>query len=233
MSKDICEQCENQYERVTTHWARSSSCSHPDLSYHQKQIITGTLMGDGIIEKDFNRNPSLVVRTITPNYLKHIDEKFGLLGTGVSACRTAEEGAKSARSSGIDKDANAENYSKLYRWASVNHPDLHEFHDWYSTGQKVWPEKISLTPTVLKHWYCCDGHYDNREYNNRIKIAMSNEIENKKKIKSMFRRSDLPEPSNYTKYGHIEFTVDSSKYLWEYMGEPLPDFDYKWPDRYQ
>jgi len=104
----------------------------------------------------------------------------------------------------------------------------------------VWPEDIELTPTVLKHWYCGDGHWHNSEANNCISIAMANEISNTNKIDEIFRNVGIQAPSNYSsserKGGsftcNADFTVEQSKELWEYMGKPLPDFEYKWPERY-
>jgi len=70
---------------------------------------------------------------------------------------------------------------------------------------------------------------------------MANEIENTEKVGQMFENVGLPSPSNYNiserKDGsetcNAQFTVDQSKELWEYMGEPLPDFEYKWPRRFR
>jgi len=100
----------------------------------------------------------------------------------------------------------------------------------------VWPEKIELTPTVLKHWYCGDGNWNNGSCNNSIQISMANEKENTDKITQMFINVGLPAPSNYNISGKrcaAQFTVEQSKELWEYMGEPLPDFEYKWPEQYR
>jgi len=236
---DVCLQCGNEYQRVATHW-NQSSCKRQSFTDHQKEIITGLLMGDGSINKS-NNNPRLECNMISPNYLKYIDNKFGIFGNGVSLTKTAEENAKEKRDSGFSPNAKEENYSDVYRWESMSHPELQEFSEWYSTGTKVWPSDIELTRTVLKHWYCGDGHWDNSGTHDRIKISMANEVENTDKIDQMFENVGLPSPSNYniserkdgSKKCDAEFTVEQSEELWEYMGEPLPDFEYKWPNQYR
>jgi len=237
--ENVCHQCGNEYQKIGSHWSQSSSCSHPSFTDHQQEIITGLLMGDGCIYTG-NRNPYIIVKMISPNYLEYIADEFGILGGDVALKMTAAENAKAKRDSGFRPNANAENYSDMYRWQSMAHPKLQEFADWYNSGKKVWPADIELTPTVLKHWYCGDGCWYNNYGHNRIIISMANEIDNTEKVDQMFRNVGLPAPSNYniserkdgSKTCNAEFTVDQSQQLWEYMGEPLPDFEYKWPERF-
>jgi hypothetical protein len=205
------------------------------------EVATGLLMGDGWI---YNKEGTPGIRSdmISPNYLKHIDSIFGFFGNGVTFKKTAEESAKQVRErSFMGSDAKAENYSDIYAWHSMCHPDLEELSSWYREGEKVWPSNIEITPTVLKHWYCGDGVWNNRNSHNHISIAMSNELGNEQKVDNMFQSAGLPAPSNYNtgerRDGSISmgavFTVEQSKELWEYMGKPLPDFEYKWPEEYK
>lgn len=234
---EICTHCGNEYQRIANHWSQSSDCSHPSFTDHQREIITGLLMGDGHISRKDSPNPRVQCNMISENYLQYIDEKFGVFGNGVYLGRTAEESAKQVRERGFNPDAEAADYSDAYMWRSMSHPELQEFSDWYSTGEKVWPKHIELTPTVLKHWYCGDGNWNNSGTNNNIRISMSNEVENTDKVDQLFEAAGLPSPSNYNiserkaggKRCDAVFTVDQSQKLCQYMGEPLPDFEYKWP----
>jgi len=192
-------------------------------------------MGDGCV-KQSSRNPNLSVAVIEQDFLKYISEVFGVLGNDVRLMRSSEESAEQNRVSKFSPNAEADNYSDLYEWKTVNHPELLEFRNWYSSGKKVWPD-INLTPTVLKYWYCCDGTYDTNNLQNRIILYMSNEVDNTEKVNNMFTKSGLPKPNNYMiserESGHIhchaQFTVSQTQELFRYMGEPLPGFEYKWP----
>jgi len=237
---DVCQQCGNEYQKIGTHWShQNSSCSHPSFTDHQREIITGLLMGDGSINTG-GKNSYIRVEMISPNYLEYIAKEFGVLGGEVTLKMTAAENAKAKRNSGFGPNAKAENYSDVYLWSSTSHPELAEFAGWYRNGKKVWPADIKLTPTVLKHWYCGDGHWDNCGSRNSIKISMANEIDNINKVDQMFRNVELPAPSNYdvrerndgSKKCDAQFTIEQSKELWEYMGNPLPDFEYKWPKQH-
>jgi len=237
---DVCPQCGTEYKMVAQHW-NCGSCERPSFTDHRREIITGLLMGDGTINRSSDGNPLLQCEMISPNYLKYIDGEFGIFGHGVSSAKTAEENAKAKSDSEFRPNAKADNYSDVYRWWSMAHPELQEFAEWYSTGTKVWPSNIELKPTVMKHWYCGDGTWHNHGSHNRIKIGMANEVENTEKIDKMFENVGLSSPSNYAiserKDGSMncvaEFTVEQSKELWKYMGEPLPDFEYKWPEEYK
>jgi len=206
---DICDGCGNEYKSIGKHWCRSD-CDYPNITYKQHQVITGLLMGDGYVES--RNTPRLRATMVSNNYLQYLENLFGKLSNGV---KLSEKGN--------------EKYQDKYTW-SISHPSLQKYRDWYNSGKKVWPEDLILTPTVLKHWYCGDG----TKHRNTIVIAMWNENERTKKVSNIFERSGLPSPSNYNinqekSVCDAQFTVDQSKELWKYMGEPLPDFEYKWP----
>jgi len=130
-----------------------------------------------------------------------------------------------------------ENYSDMYVLYSRTLPELEKF-DWYGSEGKVWLKNIKLSPIVLKHWYVNDGYYHKSNAADHIGISISNEVGNIDKINNYFSNVGLPTPSNYTTTKQskndnlkcdLQFTKSDSKILWDYMGKPLPDFEYKWP----
>lgn len=233
---DECPGCGDKFQALGQHW-RYSPDHRPSLSEEQREIITGSLMGDATLNRQ-SKNPRLVIGMVTKEYLEWLDEKFGVLGTGVHLKHTARESAELDIESGFRPNASHESYSDLYVWKTRNFPSLLEW-NWYKTGKKVWPDDIDLTPTVLTHWYVGDGHFQVRsERNNRIQICMSNESDNTKKVSSYFESAGLPAPSSYNTYprdnSHVgcsaQFTVEASKELFDYMNEAPPGFEYKFPD---
>lgn len=171
-------------------------------------------MSDGSIERG-SKNPTLSFGMTNERYLEYLDDLFGVLGTGVK-----------------ERERQSDNWETLYWWNTRRHPDLTEYEHWYDSGKKVWPSDIDLTPTVLKHLYAGDGSWSNKNGSDHIRIAMWNEVDNTDKVDDMFKRADLPAPMNYsitdTSCTAI-WSVSQSRQLWEYMGEPLPGFEYKWP----
>jgi hypothetical protein len=243
--KVFCEQCGSEYSRIGTHWSTSAVCEYPNLDKEVKEILIGLLMGDGNVGSKSAKNSNIHCSMISKNYLKFLDDKFDWLSTGVSLKRSSKESAEIAKSSGFSPKAKNENYSDIYTLCTRSHPFITNLSDWYSSGNKVWPKDIELTPTVLKHWYCGDGSINRSGKNSspRIIISMANEYGNSSKISNYFKNVGLPEPSNYTSWqtGHwndnknfdAQWTVEESKELWNYMGNPLPDFYYKWPEGYR
>jgi hypothetical protein len=235
-----CPECGDEYTNLAQHWHYSPS-HRPELTQKQLEITVGSLMGDGFIKSSSNKNCYLRITMISPNYLKHVDDVFQSLGTGVKLHQTAAKSAKANRNTGFSPNAKKENYSDLYVWKTRCHPKFNEFREWYASGKKVWPENIKLTPTVLKHWYVGDGCYQNYGTSNYMEISMSNEVENTKKVSQYFTNVGLPEPSKYTVFERegggknctARWSVEDSYTLWKYMGEPLPDFEYKWPEKYR
>jgi hypothetical protein len=201
-------------------------------------------MGDGSLF-DTSGQSYLRVKMISNNYLEWLDNFFGILTTGVVKKLSAEENAKQNRDSGFSPNADARDYSDVYELRSRSHPKLTELSKrWHKGGKKVWPSNVEITPELLRHWYVCDGYFDDKSSHRRIVISMSNESENTDKITQMFSNSNLPTPSNY-KFGTTEYygeqrtkcdavwTRRDSELLWQYMRGPLPDFEYKWPVEYR
>jgi hypothetical protein len=196
------------------HWSHEPS-HRPDISQHQHEIIVGVLMSDGSIERG-SKNPTLSFGMTNEEYLNYLDSVFGVIGTGVKK-----------------RDVDNDNWNQLYWWNTRRHPDLSQYEDWYHSGEKVWPPDVELTPTVLKHLYVGDGSWANKNGSNHIRIAMLNESDNTDKVDDMFERAGLPAPMNYSKsdtHCTAIWSVEQSKELWEYMGDPLPGFEDKWPN---
>lgn len=226
-----CHDCGKWYKKLGTHWSQST-CSYPEVSKRCLDILTGVVMGDGWVDRDKN-HCRVCVSVTRKEYLDFLDKELGVLSCGVSLSKTSKESANlSGGSESHHKD--------IYRLTSICHPQFDKFGKWYSSGKKVWPKNIKLTPETLKNWYCCDGHYKNSSNDNYITISMSSEKKNRKKVKKYFSQSNIPEPKfnigkNTINGKEIDkciarWTVDESKELWEYMGEPLPGFEYKWPE---
>lgn len=226
MCSDVCKSCGKKYDRIGTHWSRSS-CDYPKLSNFQHEVVAGVLMGDGYIN-DNNKNPRLQVNMISKEYLRYLDEIFPVVGTGVSLKRTGKENASLSRQSDFFSTVNEEEYNDQYRWQTLTNPAFDEYKGWYDSGEKVFPDNVNLTPTTLKHWYCCDGSLCKRGSYYRMKIAISNEFDNKDKIRTLFTDSGLPEPK-FVSGKDIRWNKQESREIIDYMGQPLPDFKYKWP----
>lgn len=207
--------CGEEYDQISLHW-NANPKHRPDVSNKQHEIITGLLMGDGYVPT-FNTVPAIACQMINKSYIAYLSEKFPKLTLHTKVVKETSGG------------------NKVFQWRSVAHPEFQEYSDWYSSGERVWPENIKLTPTVLKHWYCGDGTYNVVGNTGRVVISMRNELGNEEKVENYFREANLPTPNNWitSKNPHglshkAIWNVEESKELLKYMGEPLPSFKYKW-----
>jgi len=198
-------------------------------------------MGDGCVRRygDGNERPFVQVTNTSEKYLQHLSsEVFPVLSTEPTLFKTAEEAAKDARKSGFRTDAEASNYSTQYQWWTKSHPEIRTYGSWYSSGSKVFPESIKLTPTTLKHWFVGDGTFYNKGTRKRVTIALNNERENRQKIENMFEWAGF-EDFTWTRCdnqsGHggqaaMNLNKKGTKWFFRYIGDPLPGFERKWPD---
>lgn len=244
----VCEQCGNEYKKVATHWVQSKSCNYPELDQLRKDILVGSLMGDGAIQDKEMENQSIKVNWSSKEQCQWLDEELGWMSTGVTLVQTAEEAAE--KNGGTDFNGSTvssdpADWSDAYRVRARSHPFITEMTTgWYGDSgyeKKVWPEDIYLSPTVLLLWFVGDGSYKNDGTNRRIAIALNNEEGNEEKIDQYFQRVDQPEPSNWYSSGsyRARWNIDQSKSLFEYMSQsPLMDdgpprgFEYKFPEEY-
>jgi len=225
-----CSECGKMYESISHHWGTNPS-HEPELSEYQHEVLTGVLMGDGCVRIN-GKNGILIVNMISKPYLLHLDSIFSELSNGVSLERTAKE---SFEKSGQMFKTDVKNFNDIYKFRTMAHREITPYRNWYSSGKKVWPEDLDLTPTVLKHWYCCDGSYNTSGNHRSIRIGMKNEKTAKDKVCSYFEEKGLPtpyfnEPKNSTTGSCVaEWSNIPSDKLFEYMGEPVDGFKYKWP----
>lgn len=213
----VCPDCGQSYTRLGSHW--TGDCSAPEFTEHQLDVIKGLLMGDAWLRTE--GNSMLSIKMTNREYLESLQHEFGVLGTGVNLHRKHEN----------------PNWSDSYLFSVRSHKRLNRFDSWYEGGEKIWPQDLQITPTVMKHWYVGDGHLEVRGESKRVIIALSNESGNEQKISKMLNTSGL-EYTRWDEYeledgrvtANIEFGVNETKQLFEYMGEPLPGFENKWPE---
>jgi hypothetical protein len=185
-------------------------------------IATGLILGDGTLCRNY-KNAIIQVKMINKEYLEHLSEKFGIMSLDIELHKTSDEQAEMNRNSGFHKSADGDNYQDVYRWMTRAHPQLNSFRSWYDTGEKIFPQHILVSPTLLKHWYVCDGDKQGK----RIRIASSNESDDLEKLVSYFDSVDIPKPK--TTGNRIYWSTEDSEKVFGYMGEPVPGFEYKWP----
>lgn len=226
--KTECPNCKEKYADLGTHWRYNPSHRY-ELSEEQKEIVTGLLMGDATLQRD-TKNAYPVVTMTNRTFLNWVKEKFGCMTTGVRNHLTAEESAEQAKS--LNESASKENYSPQYRLRFRAHTEFNKYRSWYREGEKKWPLGRQYSYLTFKVLYCCDGCFDSSGTSRELQLAASNELSNKERFLSIVECFGLPEPNRMDEELVVWGAKESSQ-IFENIGEPLPGFEYKWPEEYR
>lgn len=211
---DTCPTCGDQYTRIGSHWNRSN-CPYPSLDSF-REIINGMVMGDGTVNQPSGNNPSIYLTTIQQEFAEHLMDVFGILGASIDE---------------VETENNEHKYGNKtqYVFKTRRHPELEEWAEWYSSGQKRFPEDLDMTPTTLAYWYAGDGHLKQNNYgktDHHAIIYTINESDRKEWIVDKIEEDIGLSPRVIGK--GIAFSVEESKEFFE-ITDPLPGFEYKWP----
>lgn len=205
-----CPDCGEDYTQLSQHW-RLSSCSTPDLTDRQIEILTGLMLGDGRLVRKDGRKPYFSVSNTAKNFLEWFDNEMGVLGQGVRKHGEPEE----------------EHHSQPYTCSTRSHEGLSRFTKWYDSDVDVISE-VDLTPLVAKCWYVSDGTIlkpDKKRPTARITSRKTDE--KKEKMRKLFVEQGFSPTWSNTQ---LFFDAGDTEKLLEWMGEPLPGFQYKFPD---
>lgn len=217
------------------HWNRSSSCDYPPLTDFQREMLTGVLMGDGDIHHRHETNPLFRVRMTSKPFIEHIDSFLGPLSKGMFLDRDAEGMSQQAVANQKEERdgvrvVNEENYNDLYGVRSCSHPEMREFAEWYSNGEKRFPDDLTLTPTILKYWYACDGWLASEAgCRDRLWIKCTNESDRPEYLMTRFHDVGF-DSANVTRHSIYLNGMDTLEAL-QWMGDAPPGFEYKWAVR--
>jgi len=83
---------------------------------------------------------------------------------------------------------------------------------------------------ILKVWYVCDGTLNNSNPRPRARIAAKNESHCIDEIAQWITNEIGGVRAGAIKHGNIVFDTRNTQEFFKYVGDPLPGFEYKWPD---
>lgn len=216
-STDECPECGEYFVDMGSHW-RYHPSHRPQLTDEEHQVIVGLLMGDGSL-KQTGETSRVRINCVEERYIDWLKDFFG-----------PKVGYK------FDIPIDKENHKDQYGISTRSFPELTQYNDWYSTGKKVYPEDIELEPLVLKTWFVGDGSLGVMDrVRTGLILSCSNESENPSKVKELFSDIDVEpkvivEESEYHSNGRtmrIFFSPDDTSYLFDYMGDAVPGYEYK------
>jgi len=179
------------------------------LSNIQKQVILGSILGDGYMRKKTNAHLQ-----ITHSYKQkdYVDWKYKILKNFVSSVPKKYDG----------------NAGRVgYRFFTNSIPELTTFYDiFYQNKEKIIPINLILTPLILAVWYMDDGC---RSYNaSYLNTQMFNQ-ESQMNLMNSLRAIGLNSHLNKDKiYQRIRITTESTKIFFRMIKKfVIPSMYYK------
>lgn len=210
-----CPDCGSEYKSVGIHIGRSD-CSWPDPTDRQWNVLIGLNLGDGGLIKDRKaRNPYFKIKMVNKEFLEWVDDELGWMSTGMTLEVTGEE---------LEETHGMDDCKDQYRVQTRSMQQL-VWLDWYEDDGKEFPDWIQMTPLVAKLWYVCDGGVAKEYGNATVKIASVNEMGRPEYLESLFKDVGFnPKMSGHT----LRFKTDEAQDFLDWIGEPVPGFEYKW-----
>lgn len=231
--EEQCPDCSQWYEIVAQHWSMGS-CNRPSFTGEQREVLIGSLLGDG--SYSIRDNVFRWKNVITKPYLHWLENKFGIL------CNDVREGESIERSRGGLAElggCNVDHYNLSHKFTlqTKPHPELKFCKEWgYSEdGFKSHFPEIELTPTILRTWYVGDGGLSwGSDGFKRVRISNSDQIHRVDYLKSLFNGIgfDVGVSSNA-----IRIPKSQTEAFFSYIGDPPTGredaylYKWQWHDR--
>jgi hypothetical protein len=179
------------------------------LSRVQKQVILGSILGDGYMRKKINAHLQI---THSYKQKEYVDWKYEILKNIVLTKPSSYRG----------------NANRIgYRFFTKSLPELTKFYDiFYKGREKIVPKGIILTPIILAIWYMDDGNKSYKScYFNTQKFSAESQENLMEALKLIGINSKL---NRDKKYFRIRITTESTKILFGMMKEfIIPSMLYK------
>lgn len=215
----VCPECGDSKSRLGQHFALSS-CNYPEIDDQSMEILTGALMGDGTIVKGSKRY-QMNIGSTTIEYLQYLLEVLPDWLTNEIYLDTPSS-----------KRPNPSTHKDYYGLSLMRHPTFNKMRDtWYDNGKKRFPD-LTLTPTILRHWYVTDGTFDDRSdaIMPRAGLCSVNESDRPEFIEQLF--TDVGLSVTYDMDGKFRVNAADIVDFFDFIGwTAIPGFEYKWPDR--
>jgi len=135
----ICPECDDEYERVASHWARSA-CGYPEISAEQRAVLDGLVLGGANVDLGGGSNCRLLASTVSSELAEWTAEQLGWLHHGT---RTDH--------------SDAAEHQDLYRVRTPAHPAINRYERWGDGDSRVPPEDYELTPLAGRVWWAYAG----------------------------------------------------------------------------
>lgn len=229
--ESACHSCGEPYTYLARHWrGEKHNCDFPDPTERETAIIKGLLLSDGSLSRN-NSLPYLQVSQKSERFIEWLVDELWRFGSGYELVKTASEVAERATAKGWG-DVSAEDCNDIYQLRTSIHPTFEQYAGWYMDDGMRYPSELAVGPLVTKIWYACDGDLknrnDDRPHKMKPRITCRTEESRSDWLLELFEDHGF-EPYWDETPSKICFPVSDVDRFFEWVGEPIPGMEYKWP----
>ena len=225
-----CYGCGDEYTYLNRHWTGETiDCGFPEPTERERSIIRGLMLGDASLCRS-NSRPYLQISVVSELFLEWCADQLWRFGPSVNLVETASEVAERVNQTDWSDGLTENDCSDVHQLRTVGHPVFEEF-DWYEDGVKRFPDDLSVDALSAKLWYVCDGDLknSNREsHSEKPRITCRTEDEQPQFLLDLFRQHGF-DPYWDELPSKVCFRVSEVDEFFDWIGESVPGFGYKWP----
>jgi hypothetical protein len=227
-----CHSCGRNYTYLSRHWrGEKYDCDFPEPTDREGAIIKGILMSDGSL----SRNSSLAnlqVSLKNEQFIEWLSDELYRFGAAYELVETASEVADRIRGSGWSSDISVDDCNDIYQLRTAIHPVFEQYDSWYVDGTMRYPSELDIGPMVAKMWYVADGDLKNRtretEHKVKPRITCRTEASRSDWLLGLFEDHGF-EPYWDEQPSKICFPVSDVDAFFNWIGDPIPGMERKWP----
>jgi hypothetical protein len=220
MRRVECYSCGDKYAQLALHW-NGQECDWPNFSDKQVELMKGLLLGDADIKKGTNGS-IFRLRMTNKRFLEWVSSRLSPLSRGVFLSESSNKQKESALRGGLDGISDDSEFNDLFGLRTVTHPQIDELNDWYSSGQKRYPN--SINENMLRMWYVTDGNI----HPSGMRLTCNAQLDKSSEIEEMIKSVDYINSVSFNKDGTIIISSQDSNKFYKSTESP-PGFEYKWP----
>lgn len=211
-----CDNCGTYAENLSSHW---SKCGEPELSQHQKSLLTGMLLSDGTV----NGSGAFTAYSSNREYIEWFSDQLGFMGYEPYLNDTGKDRKNRNERAGFDTRDEA-TYRDMFAMSSPIHLFTQKLRDEFYKASKCIPQNFTLNKTVLRIWYCGDGGL-NWNYSDRAFAEIRSLSFGEEEVKELFE--PLPLDPSVSSTGEVRFNSQTDEFL-DYISPAPKGMEYKW-----
>ena len=208
-----CPICGRTDEQLPHHWS-AESCSWPDVTRRQHDLVIGLLLGNATISGE-SANKHLRFVTTNRTFATWVFEELDWLADSL----VRVDPPKST-------DQTEHTLNHRYRVRTRDHPELTSCCEWYdASGEKRVPFHLDLPARSARVWYASSGELHWQDDNHPSAGFTARDDKRANRIAGLIERAEFEPTRTGTQ---VRLPPRETHVFLEWIGDPVPGVGYKW-----